>query len=281
MKQQNIVKFSNVEISNNLPLAVIAGPCQIESLDHTLFMAEQLVNITTKHKVPFVYKSSFDKANRTSHAGKRGIGLNNALAIFERLKQEFGCLIITDVHKEEQCAAVAPYVDILQIPAFLCRQTDLLEAAAKTGKAINVKKGQFLAPWDMKNVVGKLEHFGADQVMVTERGTCFGYNGLVSDMTGLKIMSDLGSPVIFDATHSVQKPGGLGGASGGQREYVDILARAAVAVGVAGVFMEVHQDPDNAPSDGPCMWRLDQFEQLLVTLKKYDELNPAKSKLHA
>jgi 2-dehydro-3-deoxyphosphooctonate aldolase (KDO 8-P synthase) len=276
MKQQNIVKIGDVKIGNNLPLSIIAGPCQIESLDHTLFMAEQLVKITAKHNIPFIYKSSFDKANRTSHSGKRGIGLDNALSIFEKIKKEFGCLVITDVHKEEHCSAVAEHVDVLQIPAFLCRQTDLLEAAAKTGKAINVKKGQFLAPWDMKNVLGKLEHFGAEQVMLTERGTCFGYNGLISDMTGLKIMGDLGAPVIFDATHSVQKPGGLGGASGGQREFVDLLARAAVAVGIAGVFMEVHQDPDNAPSDGPCMWRLDQFEQLLITLKKYDEINPFK-----
>jgi 2-dehydro-3-deoxyphosphooctonate aldolase (KDO 8-P synthase) len=277
MQQKNI-KIKDIEVGNNLPLAIIAGPCQIENVDHTLFMAENLVKITSKHNIPFIYKSSFDKANRTSISGKRGIGLENALLIFEKIAKEFNCPIITDVHKEEQCNEVANVVDVLQIPAFLCRQTDLLEAAAKTGKVVNVKKGQFLAPWDMKNVLGKLNHFGAEQVMLTERGTCFGYNGLVSDMTSLKIMGDFGAPVIFDATHSVQKPSGLGGASGGQREFVDLLARAAVSVGVAGVFMEVHQDPDNAPSDGPCMWRLDKFEELLITLKKYDELNPLKTK---
>jgi 2-dehydro-3-deoxyphosphooctonate aldolase (KDO 8-P synthase) len=277
MKQQNTVNIGNIKIGNHLPLAIIAGPCQIESLDHALFMAERLVKITDKLNMPFIYKSSFDKANRTSHTGKRGVGLEKALSVFEKVKKEFGCLTITDVHKEEQCAMVAEYVDVLQIPAFLCRQTDLLEAAAKTGKVVNVKKGQFLAPWDMKNVQGKLEHFGCKNIMLTERGTCFGYNNLVSDMSGLKIMADLGSPVIFDATHSVMKPGGLGGSSGGQREFVDVLARAAVAVGVAGVFMEVHQDPDNAPSDGPSMLRLDQFEPLLVTLKKYDELNALKA----
>lgn len=266
----HIVKINDIQIANHLPFALIAGPCQIESLDHSLFMAEHLSNITKRLNIPFIYKSSFDKANRTSAGSERGVGLEKGLEILAKIKSEFNCPIITDVHNDYQCADVASVADILQIPAFLCRQTDLLKAAAATGKVINVKKGQFLAPWDMKNVYKKLEHFGAEDIMLTERGASFGYNTLISDMRGLVIMAETGAPIIFDATHSVQQPSALGGASGGERKYVEVLARAAIAVGVSGLFMEVHQDPDNAPSDGPCMLKLDNLEKVLARLQQYD-----------
>ena len=260
------------KIGNDLPLVLIAGPCQIESRDHALFMAEALIKLTNKLQMPFIYKSSYDKANRTSIKGKRGIGLIKALAIFDEIRTELGCPVLTDVHTEEQCDVLAPHVDVMQIPALLCRQTDLLLAAARTGKVINVKKGQFLAPWDMKNVVEKMDYAENPNIILTERGSSFGYNTLVSDMRSLPIMGETGCPVVFDATHSVQQPGGQGGSSGGQRQYVATLAKAAVAVGVAGVFMETHQDPDNAPSDGPCMMRLDDMELLLILLKEHDKL---------
>ncbi len=264
-----------VKIGNDLPLVLIAGPCQIENRDHTLFMAEALIKLTNKLGIPLIYKSSYDKANRTSISGKRGIGLVKALPLFDEIRNELGVPVVTDVHTEEQCEIVAPHVDILQIPAFLCRQTDLLLAAARTGKVINIKKGQFLAPWDMKNTVEKMDYAENSNVILTERGASFGYNTLVTDMRSLPIMAETGCPVVFDATHSVQQPGGMGGASGGQRKYVPTLAKAAVAVGVAGIFMETHQDPDNAPSDGPCMMRLDDMERLLVALKEHDKLTKA------
>lgn len=266
------ITVGSVKIGNDLPLVLIAGPCQIENRDHTMFMAEALIKLTNKLGIPLIYKSSYDKANRTSISGKRGIGLVKALPLFDEIRNELGVPVVTDVHTEEQCEIVAPHVDILQIPAFLCRQTDLLLAAAKTGKVINIKKGQFLAPWDMKNTVEKMDYAENKNVILTERGASFGYNTLVTDMRSLPIMAETGCPVVFDATHSVQQPGGMGGASGGQRKYVPTLAKAAVAVGVAGIFMETHQDPDNAPSDGPCMMRLDDMEMLLVLLKEYDKL---------
>ncbi|WP_367364810.1 3-deoxy-8-phosphooctulonate synthase [Candidatus Tisiphia endosymbiont of Nedyus quadrimaculatus] len=272
---QKIIDLHNIKIGNTLPFVFIAGPCQIESLDHALFMADKLVTLTAKLNIPFIYKSSFDKANRTSINGIRGSGLEKGLEILSKVKTAFNCPILTDVHIEDQCAKVAEIVDIIQIPAFLCRQTDLLHAAVRTNKIVNVKKGQFLAPWDMKNVYAKLEAFGAKNIMLTERGACFGYNTLVSDMRSLPIMAETKTPIIFDATHSVQQPGGIGNSSGGERKYAEILARAAVSVGVAGVFMEVHQDPDNAPSDGPCMIKLDDLESILVRLKSYDELTKA------
>jgi 2-dehydro-3-deoxyphosphooctonate aldolase (KDO 8-P synthase) len=269
------IKIGPVRIGNDLPLVLIAGPCQIESRDHALFMAEALIKLTNKLEMPFIYKSSYDKANRTAISGKRGIGLIKALPIFDEIRTELGCPVLTDVHTEEQCEVVAPHVDVLQIPAFLCRQTDMLLAAARTGKVINIKKGQFLAPWDMKNVVDKMDYAENPNVILTERGASFGYNTLVTDMRSLPIMAETGCPVVFDATHSVQQPGGMGGASGGQRQFVPTLAKAAVAVGVAGVFMETHEDPDHAPSDGPCMMRLDDMELLLVLLKEYDRLAKA------
>jgi 2-dehydro-3-deoxyphosphooctonate aldolase (KDO 8-P synthase) len=235
-------------------------------------MARNLMEITSKLEIPFIYKSSFDKANRTSAQSARGVGLEEGLRILQQVKNEFGCSVLTDVHNESQCSPVAEVVDVIQIPAFLCRQTDLLKAAALTNKVINVKKGQFLAPWDMQNVYNKLKSFGNTKVMLTERGSCFGYNTLVTDFRGLEIMSKIGAPVIFDATHSVQKPSGMGSSSGGEREYVELLAKAAVAIGVGGVFMEVHQDPDGAPSDGSCMIKLDDLEVLLSKLKQYDNL---------
>lgn len=271
---QQIITLPKITISNNLPFILIAGPCQIESMDHALFMAKHLTELTTKYNIPFIYKSSFDKANRTSKNSARGAGLDKGLEILAKVKAEFSCPVLTDIHNEEQCSIVSNIVDILQIPAFLCRQTDLLAAAARTGRIINIKKGQFLSPWDVKNIADKLLHYGNENAMFTERGTCFGYNNLVSDMRSLDIMAQVtnGAPIIFDATHSVQQPGQLGNASGGERKYVELLARAAIAVGVAGIFMEVHQDPDNAPSDGPCMVKLENLEKILVQLQKYDNI---------
>lgn len=271
------ITLQNIKIANNVPFTLIAGPCQMESRDHAFMMCESIKAITDRLGIPLIYKSSFDKANRTSLHGKRGIGLEKSLEVFADIKKEFDVPVLTDVHTEGQCAEVSSVVDVLQIPAFLCRQTDLLVAAAKTGKVVNVKKGQFLAPWDMKNVVAKIAESGNDNIMLTERGASFGYNTLVSDMRSLPIMAQTGYPVIFDATHSVQQPGGQGTSSGGDRAMVPVLARAAVAVGVAGVFMEVHQDPDNAPSDGPNMVRLDQLEAILTVLQKLDKI--AKSAL--
>ncbi len=267
---QNHVRIGDIEIANDAPLAIIAGPCAMEGREHALMMARALRELTDELGLGLIYKSSFDKANRTSNASPRGVGLEAALPIFAEIKAEIGCPVLTDVHTEAQCDQVAEVVDVLQIPAFLCRQTDLLIAAARTGRAVNVKKGQFLAPWDMGNVIAKLVEAGNDNVLVTERGASFGYNTLVSDMRALPIMADFGYPVVFDATHSVQQPGGRGGTSGGQREFVPALARAAVAVGVAAVFMETHQDPDSAPSDGPNMVPLDQMRDLLVQLKTLD-----------
>lgn len=269
---QKTIKLNDLQIANDKPFTLIAGPCQMESRDHAFDICGALVEITKKLDIPFIYKSSFDKANRTSISGVRGIGLEKALPVFADIKNEYGVPVITDVHTAEQCGEVAEIVDVLQIPAFLCRQTDLLIAAAKTGKVINVKKGQFLAPWDMENVAKKLSDSGNDNIMLCERGASFGYNTLVSDMRSLPIMAKTGYPVIYDATHSVQQPGGLGGSSGGDRTMVPVLARAAIAVGVAGVFMETHQDPDNAPSDGPNMVHLSDMEGLLSTLMKLDQI---------
>ncbi len=272
MKPNPHVTIGNAVFGNDLPLALIAGPCQLESRDHAFDIAGRLKEMTSALGVGFVYKTSFDKANRTSLAGKRGMGLEAALAIFADLRRELAVPILTDVHEREQCAVVAEVVDVLQIPAFLSRQTDLLVAAAETGKPVNVKKGQFLAPWDMKNVVRKLIDSGNADVLLTERGASFGYNTLVSDMRALPIMAETGAPVIFDATHSVQQPGGQGTSSGGDRRFVPVLARAAVAVGVAGVFIETHEDPDNAPSDGPNMVPLAAMPALVEQLVAIDRL---------
>ncbi|HEY8565269.1 MAG TPA: 3-deoxy-8-phosphooctulonate synthase [Beijerinckiaceae bacterium] len=267
------VAAGSVRFGNDLPFALIAGPCAMESRDHALEMAEALHEIAEKLGIGLVYKSSFDKANRTSAASARGLGFKAALPIFAEVKERFGLPVLTDVHEAGQCAPVAEVVDILQIPAFLCRQTDLLVAAAETGRVVNVKKGQFLAPWDMRNVAAKVTAAGNPNVLVTERGASFGYNTLVSDMRSLPIMAaTTGAPVIFDATHSVQQPGGQGTTSGGQREYVPVLARAAVAVGVAGLFIETHEDPDRAPSDGPNMVPLREMPDLLAELKAFDEV---------
>ncbi len=265
-----IVAIGAVRAGNALPLMVFAGPCQLETREHALMMAAELKAISARLGIGLVYKTSFDKANRTSLGGKRGMGLEGALPIFDEIRATFGLPIVTDVHTAEQCAVLAPHVDVLQIPAFLCRQTDLLIAAAKTGKVIKVKKGQFLAPWDMKNVVAKITGSGNPNVLVTERGASFGYNTLVSDMRALPILAETGCPVIFDATHSVQQPGGQGASSGGDRRMVPVLARAAVAVGVAGLFIETHEDPDRAPSDGPNMVPLQEFEGLLAGLMRID-----------
>lgn len=261
-----------VGFGSDLPLAFILGPCVIESRDHALKTARFLAEVGERRGIPLIYKSSFDKANRTSAKSFRGIGMDEALRIFEAVKAETGLAVTTDVHEREQCAAVAEVVDILQIPAFLSRQTDLLEAAAATGRVVNVKKGQFLAPWDMKNVAKKLDSAGASGVLLTERGTSFGYNTLVVDMRGLPIMAETGKPVIFDATHSVQQPGGRGESSGGERQYAPVLARAAVAVGVAGVFIETHEDPDNAPSDGANMIPLTEIDGLVAELMALDAI---------
>jgi len=272
MTKQHQIKIGNVTMGNDLPLVLIAGPCQMESREHAFEMAEELTRITKKLGMGFIYKSSFDKANRTSLKATRGLGIKKALPIFKEISEKFGCPTLTDVHNEQQCAEVAPFVDVLQIPAFLCRQTDLLIAAAKTGNVINVKKGQFLAPWDMKNVAAKIAESGNKNILLTDRGTCFGYNTLISDMRGLPIMAETGYPVIIDATHSIQQPGGQGGSSGGERKFVPVISRAAVAVGIAGVFMETHQDPDNAPSDGPCMVILKELEGILKQLQSIDNL---------
>lgn len=261
-----------VRFGNGLPLSVIAGPCQMESRDHALECAQALKEISRSLGIGLVFKTSFDKANRTSVRGERGMGLEAALPVFAEIRERTGLPVLTDVHEASQCARVAEAVDVLQIPAFLCRQTDLLVAAAKTGCAVNVKKGQFLAPWDMMHVASKLTESGNPNVMLTERGASFGYNTLVTDMRSLPIMAQTGAPVIFDATHSVQQPGGKGASSGGQREFVPVLARAAVAVGVAGVFIETHPDPDAAPSDGPNMVPLSEFQGLVATLMEFDRL---------
>jgi 2-dehydro-3-deoxyphosphooctonate aldolase (KDO 8-P synthase) len=272
MNPNRHVAVGTAVFGNDLPLALIAGPCQLESRAHAFDMAGRLKEMAARLKIGFVYKTSFDKANRTSLTGRRGLGLDKALAVFADLRHELGVTILTDVHEREQCGVVAPVVDVLQIPAFLSRQTDLLIAAAETGKVVNVKKGQFLAPWDMKNAVAKVTDSGNPNVLLTERGASFGYNTLVSDMRALPIMAESGCPVIFDATHSVQQPGGQGASTGGDRRFVPVLARAAVAAGVAGVFIETHQDPDNAPSDGPNMVPIDQMPALLEDLIAIDAI---------
>ncbi len=267
------LKIGNVAVGNDLPFILIGGPCQIETKEHAVGLAGKISEIAKELGIPYIFKASFDKANRTSINGARGIGLEKALDVFAEVKKLYGCPVVTDVHEPYQCAEVAPVVDVLQIPAFLCRQTDLVVAAAKTGRALNIKKGQFLAPWDMKNVVGKADQAGNPNVMVTERGSSFGYNTLVVDMRSLPIMArQTGCPVIMDATHAVQQPGGQGTSTGGQREFAPVLARAAVAVGVAGVFIETHEDPDKSPSDGPNMIPLADLKDVLATLKAIDKL---------
>ena len=271
MKQKNI-NISNFKIGNNLPFTLIAGPCQLESRTHAFKMVEKIQKITKKLKINFIYKTSFDKANRTSLKGKRGLGLAKSLLIFDEIKKKFKVPILTDVHTPEQCSLVSKHVDVLQIPAFLCRQTDLLIAASKTKKIINIKKGQFLAPWDMGNVVNKIKNSGNNNILVTERGVSFGYNTLVSDFRAIPTLVKLGYPVIFDATHSVQQPGGKGTASSGQREFVEPLSKAAVAIGVAAIFIETHENPDRAPSDGANMININKLESLLKKLKKIDSI---------
>jgi 2-dehydro-3-deoxyphosphooctonate aldolase (KDO 8-P synthase) len=276
MAATRTVHIGNIAIANDKPLALIAGPCALESRAHALEMSHALVELTGKLGIGLIYKTSFDKANRTSHEAARGMGLEQSLPILAEIRETFGCAVLTDVHEPGQCAAVAHAVDVLQIPAFLCRQTDLLVAAAKTGRAINIKKGQFLAPWDMGNVARKVAEAGNSNILLCERGVSFGYNTLVNDMRALPILAETGYPVVFDATHSVQQPGGKGASTGGQREFVAVLARAAVAIGVAAVFMETHQDPDNAPSDGPNMVRLKDLPALLETLMEFDRLAKAR-----
>jgi 2-dehydro-3-deoxyphosphooctonate aldolase (KDO 8-P synthase) len=279
MGPNSVVSVGKVVIGNELPLVLVAGPCQLESRDHAFAVAGTLKDIAARLGIGLVYKTSFDKANRTSLAGRRGVGLEGALGIFADLRTTLDLPVLTDVHEAGQCAELASVVDVLQIPAFLCRQTDLLVAAARTGKPVNVKKGQFLAPWDMRHVVDKITASGNADVLVTERGVSFGYNALVSDMRALPQLAALGAPVVFDATHSVQAPGGLGGASGGERRYVEVLARAAVAIGIAAVFIETHEDPDSAPSDGPNMVALADLPALVERLMAFDRLakgfNPA------
>ncbi len=272
MQAHKRVEIGSVSVANDLPLTLIAGPCALESLAHALEISQALCEMTERLGIGFIYKTSFDKANRTSNSSPRGLGINESLPIFAEIREVRGCPVLTDVHEPEQCAHAAEAVDVLQIPAFLCRQTDLLLAAARTGKAVNVKKGQFLAPWDMKQVVAKIADAGNENIMLTERGASFGYNTLISDMRSLPIMARNGYPIVFDATHSVQQPGGQGSTSGGQREFVPALARAAIAVGVAAVFIETHQDPDSAPSDGPNMVPLDGLEDLLSQLIAFDQL---------
>ena len=270
--KQKIINIGKIKLGNNLPFTLIAGPCQLESESHAFMMLDKINKISKKLKINFIYKTSFDKANRTSVKGKRGIGLKKSLIIFKKLKKKFNIPILTDVHTAEQCSTVSEYVDILQIPAFLCRQTDLLLAAAKTGKIINIKKGQFLAPWDMKNVVEKIEAGGNKNILITERGVSFGYNTLVSDFRAIPTLKRLGYPVIFDSTHSIQQPGGKGSSSGGQREFIEPLSKAAIAIGVAAVFIETHNNPDKAPSDGPNMININNLEKLLIKLKQIDLL---------
>ena len=267
-----IVNCNSLEISNNKKIFLIAGPCQLESEQHAMDMAGSIRDITKKLNMGFVYKTSFDKANRTSLKSKRGVGLEKSLPIFDKIKKQINVPILTDIHNAEQCSIVANHVDVLQIPAFLCRQTDLLVAAAKTNKVINIKKGQFLAPWDMSNVVKKISDTGNSNILITERGASFGYNTLVSDMRSIPIMAQTGYPIVFDATHSVQQPGGMGDKSGGERKFVSHLSRAAVAVGIAAVFIETHQDPDNAPSDGPNMVPLNEMDSLVNKLLEIDKL---------
>ncbi len=267
-----IVKLKNFEISNNKKISLISGPCQLETEQHAMDMAGSIKEITSKFGIGFIYKTSFDKANRTSLKGKRGAGLDLSLPVFDKIRKEIKVPVLTDVHNVEQCSIVSEHVDVLQIPAFLCRQTDLLIAAAKTNKIINVKKGQFLAPWDMVNVTKKISESGNENILVTERGASFGYNTLVSDMRSIPIMAKNGYPIVFDGTHSVQQPGGLGEKSGGQREFVEYLSRAATAVGIAAIFLETHQDPDNAPSDGPNMVPLNKLENLISQIVEIDHL---------
>ncbi len=270
--KSKIVECNGIKISNNEKIVIIAGPCQLETEQHAMDMAGKIKEITSKFNIGCIYKTSFDKANRTSLKGKRGAGLESSLPVFDKIKKELNIPVLTDIHNEKQCSIVSNHVDVLQIPAFLCRQTDLLVAAAKTNKIVNVKKGQFLAPWDMVNVTKKISESGNENILVTERGASFGYNTLVSDMRSIPIMANNGYPVVFDATHSVQQPGGLGEKSGGQREFVEYLARAAAAVGVAAIFIETHQDPDNAPSDGPNMVPLNQLENLIKQIADIDNL---------
>ena len=270
--KNKIIKIKKLSLGNNLPLTLIAGPCQIESKDHCHMIALRIKEITNKLKIGFIFKSSFDKANRTSLKSQRGVGLEKSLSIFDFISKDLDIPILTDVHNVEQCKIVSDVVDIIQIPAFLCRQTDLLVAAAKTNKVINVKKGQFLAPWDMKNVIKKIEDTGNDKILLTERGVSFGYNTLVSDMRSLSILSDFGYPVVFDATHSVQQPGGKGDSSGGERKFISSLSRAAVAVGISTIFLETHDNPDKAPSDGANMIPLKDLEYLLKNLIGIDKL---------
>lgn len=272
MSQSKSVKVGPLTFSNDHPFVLIAGPCQIESREHAIDIAAELVSITRDLGIPLVYKSSYDKANRSSVSGQRGVGIDNGLAILAEVREKFGCPVITDIHERQQAAHAAEAVDILQIPAYLCRQTDLLLAAGETGKAINVKKGQFLAPWDMANVAEKIAATGNSNILLCERGTTFGYNTLVTDFRGLPKMAETGYPIVFDATHSVQQPGGQGASSGGQREYAPVLARAALAVGCASVFIETHDNPDAAPSDGPNMIPIDQMKAMLARLKAFDDL---------
>jgi 2-dehydro-3-deoxyphosphooctonate aldolase (KDO 8-P synthase) len=276
MTEPSHVSVKSLTLGNDLPLVLIAGPCAMESRDHALDTSAALAEMTAKLGVGLIYKSSFDKANRTSIDAPRGLGMDKALSVFADIREAVGCAVLTDVHTPDQCRAAAAAVDVLQIPAFLCRQTDLLVAAGETGKVVNVKKGQFLAPWDMANVVAKVKSTGNSNVLVTERGASFGYNTLVSDMRALPVLAATGCPVVFDATHSVQQPGGQGTASGGQREFAPVLARAAVAVGVAAVFMETHQDPDKAPSDGPIMIYLNKLPGIVETLVEFDRLAKAR-----
>ncbi len=272
MTQARIIQIGKVAVGNNLPLTLIAGPCQLETLDHALMIGATMAEICSRHGAGFIFKASYDKANRSSAATIRGLGIDAGLDMLAQVKSRIGCPVLTDIHTAEQCRIAAQVVDVLQIPAFLCRQTDLLLAAGNTGAAVNVKKGQFLAPWDMLNVAAKIASTGNERILLCERGTSFGYNTLVADMRSLPQMAATGYPVVMDATHSVQQPGGMGGSSGGQREFAPVMARAAVAIGVASVFIETHQDPDNAPSDGPNMIPLDQMDALIADLMAFDRL---------
>jgi 2-dehydro-3-deoxyphosphooctonate aldolase (KDO 8-P synthase) len=272
MTEMKTVTAGSVRFSNDAPLVLIAGPCQLETLDHALMIATRMAEVCAEHGVGYVFKASYDKANRTSLGGKRGVGIEEGLEMLAEVRARVGCPVLTDIHDAEQCAIAAKAADIIQIPAFLCRQTDLLLAAGETGAVINVKKGQFLAPWDMANVVDKIASTGNERILLTERGVSFGYNTLVADMRSLPIMAQTGYPVVMDATHSVQQPGGRGGSSGGQREFAPVMARAAVAQGISAVFIETHEDPDNAPSDGPNMIPLDQMPGLIATLSQFDKI---------